>query len=596
LQPSQPISTTRPHQSDIQPNPQNSGPSSSLVACGVAVEPPVDQRYPTPDVSCPSSASNLASRLQEPSREEIGEQLKRHFHQQVAPRVRNVPGVQFARGRPVCRATVRPEQVQRVLQEMGLDHLMPAQGPQISHHIRTIEDFYSSVEVDESFDTGARPSSAGLQQMAAHYKSRDGADIVFHDVPPDGEIGDVMIGLLAEDRELPGENVRRAHHFVDPNVGTEGHHSIVVFVREGGQEALFAVDSIAGGSLEVGRSMVEKTEWCLRPIPIYELTLGLQRDRESCMTFSLKAADILTGRHSDGHGGFGDYFITGLIDELERSKLEMPDTLHLMPYTYIKPVWAPPEIAVLGQLWQSMLAHLDSDLDMPLRGRKVGSSPRERARRFVHEMESTFRTPGVVVAKKEIVSIRLLDYLRQKGERRAEALERDLWVQLIEANAAQAESPPLAAAQRAHLVRRLKEVVSEPLPPLDLENMAQRIAELPQRTFINEASDLMRTLGELQDEWMSQVESNSGLLNLLTESGWKELEEAMGKFATSWTQLSVELKARIGSVKEMEYVSQQRDRVESFERNEMSDIEDRIGYSEKGIEWLKHAKPKALDE
>jgi hypothetical protein len=558
-----------------------------LVACGVAVEPPVDQRYPTPDVSCPSSAGNLASRLQEPSREEIGGQLKWHFHQQVAPRVRDVPGVQFARGRPVCRATVRPEQVQRVLQEMGLDHLMPAQGPQISHHIRTIEDFYSSVEVDESFDTGARPSSAGLQQMAAHYKSRDGADIVFHDVPPDGEIGDVMIGLLAEDRELSGENVRRAHHFVDPNVGTEGHHSIVVFVREGGQEALFAVDSIAGGLLAVGRSMVEKMEWCLRPIPIYELTLGLQRDRESCMTFSLKAAAILTGRHSDGHGGFGDYFITGLIDELEQSKLEMPDTLHLT--SYIRPVWAPPEIAVLGQLWQSMLAHLDSDLDMPLRGRKVGSSPRERARRFVHEMESTFRTPGVVVAQK-IVSIRLMDYLRQKGERRAEALERDLWVQLIEANAGQAGSPPLAAAQRAHLVRRLKEAVSEPLPPLDLENMAQRIAELPQRTFINEASDLMRTLGELQDEWMSQVESNSGLLNLLTESGWKELEEATNKFSALWTQLSVELKARIGSVKEMEYGSQQLDRAERFEQDAMRYIEKWIGHSKDCVKWLEHAK------
>jgi hypothetical protein len=144
-------------------------------------------------------------------------------------------------------------------------------------------------------------------------------------------------------------------------------------------------------------------------------------------------------------------------------------------------------------------------------------------------------------------------------------------------------------------VCRLKEAASEPLPPLDLENMAQRIAQLPQRTFIHEATDIIWALAELQDEWMSQVRSNMGLLDQLTESGWKELEEAMDKFAALWKQLSVELKARIGSVKEMEYVSQQRERVERLEENEMRDIENRIRYSNDGVDWLEHAKADALD-
>jgi hypothetical protein len=261
------------------------------------------------------------------------------------------------------------------------------------------------------FEPAITLTPKGRQLLASYYARKYAADIVFSksdmhaEFAPDQE-------FIERCRQNTDTVVRSALYLGHQD---NMHGSLLVYTREGDQEALLWFDSSAADASNLGAGLdlaKAAARFALdgKPIKVFQHVRAIQKDLQSCWIYAMKTAVTLTGRQPDGSGGFNDFLVPDLIHSLEARRLKTP-----VPEG-VNPVWALPEVIRASQVIDSVLADAGEDLDKQLRGAKPGVTLRSFLEKYTYTTRDGTQT---------------LDYIRQKGYRAIENAETQAWSQQI---------------------------------------------------------------------------------------------------------------------------------------------------------------------
>jgi hypothetical protein len=293
-----------------------------------------------------------------------------------------------------------PSEVRRVLVSMvgaeNANRFMPAmeRTRDLLWHMVPQSTGDDARQLDPRFATGVQLEKEGREALARYYKLKYDVDIRFEPKTPQ----DGIIDLLEEDMDKSGDGVRCVHYFGH----TRSHATLLIYVREDGQDALIWLDSAQRANpsfgIELSRRCAALAAKKKRPVAVYQRAWGLQRDANSCYAYAMKTAVMLAGRSRNLDGGFDGFIYPNLLDALSQRKTSSPAPEGVVTF------WALPEEARMGQSLSIISAHAGPDLDKEF----VGSRKRETLRMFL--TRHTYETDTSQQA----------DYMRQKGLRFAE--------------------------------------------------------------------------------------------------------------------------------------------------------------------------------
>lgn len=314
---------------------------------------------------------------------------------------------------PPKRVAVTLQHVERALDDMLKDAPAEVSATFASLTVSTPKDLFQTVgsshrqNADPRFASRVHLMPKGRELLQSYYGRKYQANIAFYG----GYAGSAIARLpdfVKNARQTPGD-VRQALF-----MGHAGAHgSLLVYVREGTDEAVLWFDSAAETTgLDVSPELAKACAPLARngkPIQVFKHTQALQGDSNSCWVYAMKTAVTLTGKRQGKHGP-GDFLMPGLIANLGQG---LPPTA--IPQD-VPAVWASPEIARMSQTRQALMAYADDELDQPLHGMKSGTTLRTFLQKYTYEKAGG--NPE-------------LDYMRQKGERLAEIVEIEAWSQEI---------------------------------------------------------------------------------------------------------------------------------------------------------------------
>lgn len=318
---------------------------------------------------------------------------------------------------PPMRAQVRTQQVQAALGRLvpHLPHLPADVAARAQALQATAGDLYEvrpTQASDARFATGVELKPRGRELLRDYFNRKYHTDIVFTGGSIQAATASVADFIHEARRDAPhaGADMRRAQFMGHAG----GHGSVLLYLREHGEEALLLFDPAGGaGDIKYGSALALA---CASlgpggaPVKVYQHAQALQRDFMSCWAFSMKAAVMMTGRQPDGHGGFGGYLLPGAIDKLEARRLQTA------PPSGVRPVWALPELSRTSQYIHIALENVGTELDGAGEGGAQDSATRTFVERFTYQRgDDSF----------------MVDYMRQKGERLAELVEIEAWSQEI---------------------------------------------------------------------------------------------------------------------------------------------------------------------
>jgi hypothetical protein len=317
--------------------------------------------------------------------------------------------------RPRGRTKVTLEHVQAALEAMPgniAGRVEPASLKPPEDLFDTVTDFGHSVQdhSDLRFHQGIALAPKGRVLLAGYYKRKYLADISLKGARSVEVAGDLK-HLIDYGREQPG-NVRCAHYF------GAGHATALVYIREGGEEALLSFDSIERGSVAYAETLAAACADLAgdgTPIPVFQHARSIQSDTHSCWVYAMKAATTLTGHQRDDHGQHGDFLVPDLIARLQARSDEAPDS----PGVYL--AWALPELVKMAQSEKAVLKHAGDELNLQLMGSKPGVTLQTHLEKYTYDL----------VDDEDQAPHQMMDYMRQKGERLAEIIEIESFNQQI---------------------------------------------------------------------------------------------------------------------------------------------------------------------
>ncbi|MBC7381194.1 MAG: hypothetical protein H7346_27665, partial [Burkholderiaceae bacterium] len=317
--------------------------------------------------------------------------------------------------RPQWRTKVTLEHVQAALEAMPgniAGRVEPASLKPAEDLFDTLTDFGHSVQPhsDLRFHQGIALAPKGRVLLANYYKRKYLADISLKGARSVEVAGD-LTHLIASGRQQPG-NVRCAHYF------GAGHATALVYIREGGEEALLSFDSVERGSVAYAEMLAAACADLARdgtPIPVFQHARSIQSDTHSCWIYAMKAATTLTGHQRDDHGNHGGFLVPDLIARLKARSVEAPDA----PGVFL--AWALPELVKMAQSEKAVLKHAGDELNLQLMGSKPGVTLQTHLEKYTYDLKDD----------EEQAPHQMMDYMRQKGERLAEIIEIESFNQQI---------------------------------------------------------------------------------------------------------------------------------------------------------------------
>jgi len=330
--------------------------------------------------------------------------------------------------------------------------------------------------------------------------------------------------IFEHGRQQPGDDVRCAHYFGE----SEGHGTVLVYIREGGEhgkEALLSFDSTQlERDIELGDSLARACAPLARAgkkIPVFQHTVGMQRDASSCWIYAMKAATTLTGHRRDANGGHGVFLIPGLITKLFARATDVPEAPGLFR------AQALPDIAKLAQSEGAVLAHAGGELGMLLESASHPATLQSFLEKYTYDLkDNSGKSPP-----------QMLDYMRQKGERLAEIIEIESFNQQIgeqlRKQGGQAAWGPQQQDLFAKEMKKLVRVRSQPLSVDDEITKLQSLWHDPE-AFIVQA---MKTADQI-DAVTTHLSGNARMTALLTQLSTRGLDELEQHLETAERRLS----------------------------------------------------------
>ncbi|RYX88315.1 MAG: hypothetical protein EOO28_36535 [Comamonadaceae bacterium] len=349
---------------------------------------------------------------------------------------------------PPVLAQVKTEQVQAALGRLvphlpHLPHLaadVAARAPVLQAAAGDLYEVRPTRVADTRFATGVELKPRGRELLRHYFNRKYHTDIVFTGGSIEAATAGVADFIQGARRDAPhaGADMRRAQFMGHAG----GHGSVLLYLREHGEEALLLFDPAGGaGDIKYGSALALA---CASlgpggaPVKVYQHAQALQRDFMSCWAFSMKAAVMMTGRQPDGHGGFGGYLLPGAIEKLEARRLQTA------PPSGVRPVWALPELSRTSQYIHIALQNVGTELDGTVEDGAQDSVTRNFVERFTYQRGDDSLT---------------VDYMRQKGERLAELVEIEAWSQEV----GKIAGPDIWTAQRqTAFAEDLKQMMRRP--------------------------------------------------------------------------------------------------------------------------------------
>jgi Leucine-rich repeat (LRR) protein len=333
----------------------------------------------------------------------------------------------------------------------------------------------------------------GRESLARYFALTCGSEIIFRDeLYPDV---DLLLDLLRHEKGTdPGADRRCAYYFGH----SETHAALLVYIREGGQEGIYWLDSTQGLSPTYCSNLAQGCISNGMPIQIYQNIWKLQHDNVLCRTYAMVAGVELTARTRDAEGGFGDFTHPNLLDTLESRKTLSPS----LPG--VTTIWAPQEIARMGQSLATIAAHAGPDVDQPLAGSEKSKTLGTKLAKSVYSVN------GFVYA----------DYMRQKSLHHALYIDILEWVDQI---AKHVKDETLWTAERQlEFVATLKRLMrnddlpfEEESPRKFTENTKRKLWQIEQRLH-DEMQELVRTQGKFAPDHAFK-ERTAGLIRTHAE-------------------------------------------------------------------------------
>jgi hypothetical protein len=372
---------------------------------------------------------------------------------------------------------------------------------------------------DIRFSKGVELTAEGRALLAAYYTRKYQASIAFDGTRRQG-LADRVPHIFEHGRGQPGDDVRCAHYFGE----REGHGTLLVYIREGGEhgeEALLSFDSTQmEKDIELGESLARGCAPLARPgkkIPVFQHTVGMQRDASSCWIYAMKAATTLTGHRRDANGGHGVFLIPGLIPKLVARATEVPEAPGLFR------AQALPDIAKLAQSEGAVLAHAGGELGRPLESASHPATLQGFLEKYTYDLkDNSGKSPP-----------QMLDYMRQKGERLAEIIEIESWSRQIGQALDEAAWGP---QQQDLFAREMKKLVRVRPEPLSVDEEITRLQSLwhDPEAFIVQA---MKTADQI-DAVTTHLSGNARMTALLTQLSTRGLDELEQHLETAERRLS----------------------------------------------------------
>lgn len=254
---------------------------------------------------------------------------------------------------------------------------------------------------------GAMPLRLGLPLLAAYYARKYDAKIEF----PDSHEDSLVASEFALNPRSFIDRLRQGSGDVRHAFCLDGAHSIpVVYMREGGKEAVLVADS-QGGHSQIARDIAQAFAKDAPGLRVYEVCGKRQNDFYSCYTDAVKTAVTLTGRTQNVDGSHGRYRVPNLIGELEGRCAE--------PQHGVRSVRLPAELLKLSQSRQFVADQMRKRGDPALRDDPLG--------RKLQQVMADYSVKRTVNGEQR----QSLDYLRQKGLAYAEIIQIEFYNQQL---------------------------------------------------------------------------------------------------------------------------------------------------------------------
>lgn len=360
--------------------------------------------------------------------------------------------------------------------------------------------------LDGRFGAGVKLTGAGRELLVDYYARKYGADIRFGHQGL-GHQDSIDPAFISYARSKPGDNVRCSQYM---GHGKDSHASLLVYSRENGQEAMVWFDSIASHAdyLSVGIGLTQALEkhglndGVNGPIKVYQQINKLQRDYQSCWVYAMKTAVTLTGHTRDEEGQVNnDFLVPGLNGSLDARSPATP------LQTGSHPVWVLPEVVKTSQYLHSVFADAGAEMDSQLQGAKPGVTLRNFLEKYTYSLAD---------------NTKVLDYMRQKGERLAEVVDIEAWSQAIGRQVGKDVWTPAVASDFANAMKaRVRNKLE-----LSLDAEVENLSELHDdpAAFVWQALKIQNAL----KEWHEGVEAVAGELHQLDSRDFDGLEQVLG--------------------------------------------------------------------